>query len=174
MAGKIRFLALIFVAIALCACSIWRGSKDTQADNEVYTPKPVVSSPYKVKVAQVYNDTHKVHDVDVVGLLWDDMEESLKKRGMLWDEKTQGEPYVLEGHVLYFKEGDMAERCVPYLGDSVLAVRVELSQGGQHLATIQSKRRISFGRGMFTRRAWNKVFREVSEDVVDQAVRKFQ
>jgi len=173
MVRKIRFLPLIFIAVVMFACSIWRGSKGNQTESDVFTPKPVASSPYKVKVATVCNDTHKVHEVDVIGLLWNGIEESLKEKGMLWNEKVQGEPYVMECHVLYFKEGDMAERFVPYLGDTVLAVRVELSQGGQHLATIESKRKVSYGRGTFTRRAWKKVFEEVSEDIVNQAVKKF-
>lgn len=174
MVRKIRFLALIFIAIVMFACSSRKGSGNIRAENDVYTPRPVVSSPYKVKVAQVCNDTHKVFDVDVIGLLWNGIEDSLKNRGMLWSEKTESEPYVMQCHVLYFKEGDMAERFLPYAGDTVLTVRVELSQGGKHLATIDSKRKITYGRGTFTRKAWKKVFEQASEDVVDQAVKKFQ
>ncbi len=140
---------------------------------DIYKPKPVVDSPHKVRVADVFNDTHKVYDVDVIGLLWNGIEDSLKKRGMLWSPSAGGEPYVMEGHVVHFKKGMLAERFLPYLGDTVLAVRVELSQGGRHIATIESKRKIAFGRGTLTRSAWKKIFEEVSEDVVKQAVNKF-
>jgi hypothetical protein len=150
-----------------------RGGKGGHVADEIYTPKPVAVSPYKVKVSEVFNDTHKVFDVDVIGLLWNGLQDSLKKRGMLWTPNAEGEPYVMEGHVVYFKKGGLAERFLPRLGDTVLAVRVELSQGGRHIATIESKHTIAFGRGTITRKAWKKVFDEAVEDVVNQAVKKF-
>jgi hypothetical protein len=111
--------------------------------------------------------------VDIIGLLWNGIDDSLKKRGMLWTPNAEGEPYMMEGHIVYFKKGGIVERCVPRLGDSVLTVRLELSQGGRHIATIESKRKVTFGGGTFTRSAWKKIFEEVSEDVVQQAVKNF-
>ncbi len=172
MRKKIRLLALVFIPLLMFACH--RGGKgDIKAGGDIYTPKPVVFSPYKVKVADVFDDTHQVFDVDIIGLLWNGIDDSLKKRGMLWTPNAEGEPYVMEGHVVYFKKGGMAERFLPRLGDTVLEVRVELSQGGRHIATIESKRKIAFGKGTITRDAWKKIFEEVSEDVVQQAVKKF-
>ena len=172
MDRKIRLLALVFIALFMFACHKG-GTEDIQAAGDVYAPKPVVASPYKVRVTDVSNDTHKVHDVDVIGLLWNGLEDSLKKRGMLWTPELEGEPYVMEGHVVKFKKGSVAERCMPYVGDTVLAVRVELSRGGRPIATIESKHTIGFGRRTFTRNAWKKIFEQVSEDVVNQAVKKF-
>jgi len=173
MNRKIRFLlALVFIALFMFACNR-RGTGDIHVAGDTYMSPTVVNSPYKARVAEVFNDTHTVYDVDIIGLLWNGIEDSLKKRGMLWNPKSEGEPYVMEGHVLYFRKGDMAERFVPYLGDTVLTVRVELSKGGTHLATIESKRKIAFGGGTLTRAAWKKIFEEVSEDVVNQAVKKF-
>jgi hypothetical protein len=169
---KICLLALISIAVLVSACSSRKGAANIQ-ENDVYTPKPVASSPYKVRVVQVCNDTHQVYDVDIIGLLWNGIEDSLKKRGMLWDGKTQDDPYIMECHILRFKDTDMAERFVPYVGDTVLVVKVELSQGGKHLATIESQRKIALGRGTFTRKAWKKIFEQVSEDVVNQAAQKF-
>lgn len=172
MQRKFRLLALVFIALFMFACH--RGGKgDIHAAGDIYTPKPVVTSPYKVRVADVFNDTHQVHDVDIIGLMWNGIEDSLKKRGMLWTTNAEGEPYVVEGHVVYFKKGVLAERFLPRLGDTVLEVRVELNQGGRHIATIESKRKIAFGRGTITRKAWKKIFEEVTEDVVQQAVQKF-
>ncbi|SPF46233.1 conserved hypothetical protein [Syntrophobacter sp. SbD1] len=172
MGRKIGFVALVFVVSIMFSCHR-KGTGDIQVAGDTYVPPPVVTSPYKVRVADVFNDTHKVHDEDVIGLLWNGMEDSLKKQGMLWTQNSEVDPYVLEGHVLYFKKGSVAERFVPRLGDTVLEVRVELSRGGAHIATIESKRKISFGRGTTTRKAWEKVFEQVSEDVVNQAVKKF-
>ncbi len=172
MDRKIGLLALVFIPFLMFACH--KGGKgDIRGQDEIYKPKPVVVSPYKVKVSEVFNDTHKVFDADVIGLLWNGLQDSLKKRGMLWTPNAEGEPYVMEGHVVYFKKGGVPGRFLPRLGDSVVAVRVELSQGGRHIATIESKRKVVFGRGTVIPNAWQVIFDEVVEDVVNQAVKKF-
>ncbi len=66
--------------------------------------------------------------MDVIGPLWNGLEDSLKKRGMLWTPEAEGEPYIMEGHMSYFKEGDMVSALPSIRGDTVLKVRVELSQ----------------------------------------------
>ncbi len=170
MVRKIRFSTLILIAVFMFACHKG-GAKDVPV--EKYTPKPVVDSPYKVRVTNVSNDTHMVHDVDVIGLLWNGLESSLEKRGMLWTPQSEVEPYIMEGHVVYFKKGSMPERFLPRLGDTVLTVRVELSRGGVHLATIESDHKIAFGKRSPTLNAWKKVFDEACEDVVNQAIKKF-
>jgi hypothetical protein len=173
MQRKFGLLALVLISLLIFACH--KGGKgDVKGAGDIYAPKPVVVSPYKAKVTDVFNDTHKVHEVDIIGLLWNGIQDSLKQRGMLWAPNTEGEPYTMEGHVVYFRKGGVAERFLPRLGDTVLEVRVELSQGGKHIATIESKRKIAFGRGTITKNAWKKVFEEVSEDVVIQAAKKFQ
>ena len=172
MARMIRFFVLVFITVFIFACHRG-GTGDIHVAGDIYSPKEVVVSPYKVKVTDVSNDTHEVYDVDVIGLLWNGLEDSLKKRGMLWTPGLEGEPYVMEGHVVYFKKGDMAARFLPYVGDTVLTVRVELSKGGRHLASIESKHKIAYGSGTFTRNAWKKIFEQVSEDVVNQAMKNF-
>ncbi|MGA2224281.1 MAG: hypothetical protein ABSH41_07565 [Syntrophobacteraceae bacterium] len=172
MARKIRFLTLVFIAVFMFACHRG-GTGDIQVAGDIYSPKEVMTSPYKVRVTDVSNDTHEVYDVDVIGLLWNGLEDSLKKRGMLWTPQLEGEPYVMEGHVVYFKKGGGDTRWLPYVGNTVLTVRVELSQGGRHLASIESKHKIAYGSGTFTRNAWKKIFEQVSEDVVNQAVKNF-
>jgi hypothetical protein len=173
MNRKFRCFALVLIALLMFACNR-RGSGDIHVAGDTYTaPQVVINSPYKVRVSDVFNDTHEVFDVDIIGLLWNGIEDSLKKRGMLWNPKAEVEPYVMEGHILSFKKGEMAERFVPYLGDTLLQVRVELSRGGSPLATIEVKRKIAFGSGTLTRAAWRKIFDEVSEEVVNQSVKKF-
>ena len=173
MNRQIRFLALALITLFLIACHRGQGG-NINVGGDLYSTQPEVSSPYKVKVVNVYNDTREVYDVDVIGLLWDGIDSSLKKRGMLPGQQTVGEPYVLEAHIVAFKKGSAADRWLPRVGDTVLVARAELSQGGRSLATIESKRKIAYGsKGTFTRNAWRKVFEEVSEDIVNQAVKKF-
>ena len=172
MNRKISHFVLAFILLPLFACHRG-GTGDIHVGGDVYTTKPVVDSPIKVRVADVSNDTHKVYDVDIIGLLWNGIEESLKNKGMLWNEQQKGDPYVMVGHVLYFRKGGIAERFLPYVGDTIVQVKVELSRGGIPIATIESRRKVTFGKGTITREAWKKVFDQVSEDVVNQAVKKF-
>jgi hypothetical protein len=137
-------------------------------------PKPVIESVYKVRVGDVFNDTHKVYDVDVIGGLWNGIEDALRKRGMLWAPQNEGEPYTLESHITLFKKGDMIERItMPRVGDTVLEVRTELRQGGRHLATIESKKSFKYLRGSWTRSAWKKAFEAVSEEIVAETIKRF-
>ncbi len=168
MKGKIRCLVVVLLALVLFACN--RGG---ELDLIPGPYVPAVSSPIKVKIADVSNDTHKVHDVDVIGLLWNGMEDSLKKRGMLWVPQMGGKPYIIEAHVVYFKKGHMAGRLLPYVGDTVLTVKCELKDGDERtLANIETKHKFSFGSKTLTRAAWRKLFEEVSEEVITEAVRK--
>jgi len=171
MNRSIRFLALGLAAFFLIACH----HKGQEKPAEVYTPPPEVFSPYKVKVADVFNDTRQVYDVDVIGLMWNGLDDSLKKRGMLLTDQQKGgdEPYVMEAHIVSFKKGDICACWLPYVGDTVLAVRVDLKRGGKLLATIESKEKVTLGRGKMSFQAAKTAFDKASEDIVQQAVKKF-
>lgn len=168
MKRNIRFFAVVCLALLLCACG--RGRND-EIMTGPYTP--AISSPVKIRVADVWNDTHQVFDVDVIGVLWSGLEDSLKKRGMLWVPELGGQPYTLEAHIVEFKKGSAPARLLPYVGDSVVSVRCDLSQGGTQIATIESKRKLAYGSATLTKAAWRKIFAEVSEEVISQAVKKF-
>jgi len=167
MNKKIRFLAVLLCIVALFACS-----KRHKEDLVIGPYTPSISSPIKVKVTDVSNDTHKVFDVDVIGLLWTGLEDSLKKRGMLWNAQAGGQPYSLTGHVVQFKKGSAPGRLLPWYGDTLLEVRCELMDGSRSIATIEVKRKLSYGQATMTREVWKSVFTEVSEEVVMQALRK--
>ena len=171
MVKMIRFLALVLLPLCLLGCSIW-GHKDASSSSNPPMKAEVPDGPVKVRVADVSNDTPRVYDVDVIGLLWNGLEESLKDRGMLWTPKSGGEPYVMEGHVTFFKDPSLGKRLLPYAGNTVLQVRVEISRGGRHVATIESSRSLGYGKGMWTFHAWRKVFADVSQNLVKQAVDK--
>jgi hypothetical protein len=179
MNRKIRFLAVVFLPIFLFGChlgvnrmgSFWHHSESQdQAVNPAYAP--AASSPFKIRVTDVWNDTHEVYDVDLIGLLWSELEFSLQKRGMLWSEGMEDKYFTLEVHITNYKKGGLPERLVPWYGDTVLSVQCTLKDGDRQLATFESKRKISFGNGTFTRAAWRKVFAETSEDLINQATHK--
>jgi hypothetical protein len=165
-ASRIVLVALLFTAL-LSGCA--RKSEDLVIGP--YTPS--ISSPIKVKVADVSNNTGQLFDVDVIGLLWSGLEDSLRKRGMLWVPELGGQPYTLEARVVKFKKGGMGWRLLPRMGDTLLVAQCDIKSDGRVIATIESTHQFSFGRETFTRAAWKKVFAEVSEDIINQAARKF-
>ncbi len=171
MVKKLRVFALVLLPVCLFGCGFW-GHKDAASALKSPARIEVPDSPVKVRVADVSNDTGQVFDVDVIGMLWNGIEDSLKDKGMLWAPGSRGEPYVMTGHIVYFKEPSFSKRLVPHAGNTVLEVRVEITRGGQHVATIESSRKIGYGKGMWTLHAWKKVFAEVSKDVVAQAAGK--
>lgn len=171
MVKRIRFFALALLPLCMFGCSIW-GHKDASSQLKAPMEAKIPDSPLKFRVVDVSNDTGKVYDVDVIGLLWNGMEDSLKEKGMLWTPQCGGEPYVMRGSVVYFKEPSVAKRVLPYLGKTVLKVRVEISRGGQHVATIEESRTIGYGKGMWTLHAWREVFAAVSQEVVSKAAEK--
>ncbi len=167
MYGKLRFLAIVSIAVLLFSCH--RGSRDDIIQGPFV---PAISSPTKIQVVDVSNDTHQVFDVDVIGLLWTGLDDSLKKRGMYWTKDSGGKLYTLEAHVVQYKKGTHPGRLVPKLGDTVLVVKCELKDGDRPIASIESRRKIGFGDMLLSREAWRAVFSEVAEDLVNQATRK--
>ncbi len=173
MNRKIQIFAIVCFVLISFACSRGKGNDVFVAQPSPPLPSTLTSSPYKVKVVDVSNDAHAVFDVDVIGLLWSGLEDSLKKRGMLWNEKTGGTPYTIEAHVVSYQKGSMGARWMPYAGDTSLVVKCEVKNDGRQIAALESKHKITFGKGTFTRGAWRKVFEEVSEDLVTQAAKHF-
>ncbi|MDR3569183.1 MAG: hypothetical protein P4L43_14230 [Syntrophobacteraceae bacterium] len=171
MVNKIRFFALLLLPVFLLGCGVW-GHKDASSTLKPPTAAEIADSPVKFRVVDVSNDTRHVFDVDVIGLLWNGIDESLKQKALLWTPGSGGEPYVLKGHIVEFRERNLGERLLPYMGRTVLKVRVDVSRGGRHVATIESSKTIGYGKGMWTLHAWRKVFAEVSRDVVRQAAEK--
>ncbi len=171
MVKKIRFVALSLLPLCLLGCSLF-GHKGPGSQSPPPAVAEVANSPIRIKVADVSNDTRQVFDVDAIGMLWDGVDKALAKRGMLWVPKSEGQPYVMDCHIVYFKESSLGKRVLPHFGDTILKVRVEISRDGRHVATINVSRTLGYGKGMWTLRAWKVVFADVSEDIVKQATAK--
>jgi len=137
MDRKIRFLRWCFLRFAV-RC------KGQQGDF-IAGPMSRCFLPIKIQVVDVSNDTHRVFDVDVIGLLWSGLEDSLKKRGMLWNAQAGGKPYTLEARVVEYKKGSIPGRLVPLVGDVVLKVTCDLRDGDRQIATVESKHKFGYG-----------------------------
>jgi hypothetical protein len=152
-------LALLMVAGS--GCSLFK---------EKVTPKPTPpAGTGLIKVVDVSNDTHEIFDVDVIGLLWNGLEEALYYRGFLYAGSRETAPITMEAHVVKYDKGSFWLRPVmPWWGKTLLTVRVDVKQGGALIQTIESTQTISVGNGATAWNGWRKVFADVSEDVVKQ------
>ena len=132
------------------------------------TIAPAVSS-IQVRVVDVSNETRELYEVDVIGMMWSALEESLKKRGMLWKPDSGGVPLTLEAQVLRYEEGTVWLRWfLPAWGRTTLTAKGDLKEGGRLIASAEAKEAITFGHQTFTIGAWRKIFGEVAEDLVSQ------
>jgi hypothetical protein len=126
----------------------------------------------KIRVADVSNDTGNVSDVDMIGLLWDGLSEALRKQNLLWSKDVGSPQLQIEAHIIKYQKGSAWQRYLtPGFGSTVLAVRCDLKNGQQVVATVEAKRIVAFGDGL-TIGAWKKVFAGVAEDVVKEFVNK--
>lgn len=171
MAKKIRFFALALVALCLFGCSLW-GHKGASSPGNLPKGAEVANSPLRIKVVDVSNDTSQVYDVDAIGMLWNGIDNCLKEKGMLWIPQSAGQPYLMTCHIVYFKEAGLVKRLMPYAGDTVLKVRVQISRGGTQVADFEVSRTIGYGKGMWTLHAWKDIFALVSRDIVTEAQAK--
>jgi hypothetical protein len=158
----ICLFACFAVLSALAGC----GSKH----EEIQTmSNPIPVSSVLIKVTDVSNGTTEIFDVDVIGMLWNSLEDSLKKRGMLWRPGSPGTPLSLEAHVTKYQKGSAWLRpCFPLWGRTVLEVKAELKDEGRVVGSAEAKDKITLGSGTFTRDAWQKIFAPVSEDIISQ------
>lgn len=128
----------------------------------------------KIKVMDVSNSTPELYDVDVIGMLWSGLDESLKRRGMLWTGQAGSAPMSMTATILKYQKGSAWYRWVlPMYGKTILTVQCEVTKDGRNLMTVEANKQVSFGDGTFTRGAWRKVFAEVAEDLVSQVAAKF-
>ena len=155
-------LACIVMLFAITGC----GSKHEELQ---VMPNPIPVSSMLVRVTDVSNNTTEIFDVDVIGLLWNSIDDSLKKRGMLWKPTSEGSPLSLEAHVTKYQKGNAWLRpCFPYWGRTLLEVKAELKDQGRVVGTAEAKGKFTLGSGTFTRDGGQKIFAPVAEDIVSQ------
>lgn len=131
------------------------------------TPKPQQIPNVRIMVANVTNNTGQLFDVDVIGMLWNSLDQSLKSRDMLWTKNSPMAPLHLDAYVVKYQKGCVWYRCVlPQWGKTVLKVKCDLKQGNTVIASAESDKTFSVGNGTFTIGAWKKVFGDVAEELV--------
>jgi hypothetical protein len=163
-------MALCSIVCVLMVTVLW-GCGRTRQELPPPTETPPVSS-IKIRVVDVSNDTRELYEVDVIGMMWTALDDSLRKRGMLWTPDAPGLPLILEAHVLKYEEGSVWLRPIlPMWGKTVLTVKGDVKEGGQVVASAEVKQAMTFGHGTFTIGAWRKIFAGAAEELVSQLVR---
>jgi len=134
---------------------------------------PQVPRNIRIKIADVSNDTRKIYDVDVIGMMWSALDDSLKKRQLLWTPESTERPLLLEVHVVQYEEGNIVLRSLlPLWGKTLLVLKGDLKKGGQVIASAETRRVISLTERGMTWAAWSKIFPLSAEDMVSQLLKK--
>jgi len=143
----------------------------TTSEQSLTDPRPLTTPGAKIGVIDVSNDTGELFDVDAIGTLWNALNESLNNKGLLWPGTSRTAPLKLEARIIEFQKGSIWMRCLfPPMGNTVLAVRCNIKEGDQVIATAETKKIFSIGNKGFTLGAWRKAFSSVAEDLVNQIV----
>ena len=166
MKRLVLILAIFLILTPLVGC----GTSKSAEKELIAGPSVAVSRSVKIRVVDVSNNTEELFDVDVIGLLWSSLDDSLRKRSLLWkDDPSSTAPLKLEAHIVKYQKGSVFMRPVmPMWGKTVLSVRCDLKEGDRVIHSVESKETISYGSGVFTVNAWRKIFAAVAEDVVTQ------
>lgn len=163
----------LFLILCLFLCTFFLACCSKSPPLPPPTPPDIPVSSIKIRVVDVSNETRELYDVDVIGMMWSALEDSLRKRGMLWTPQAAGLPLTIEAHVLKYQEGSAWYRWIlPPWGKTVLTATCDLKDSGRLVATAESKEAITFGHKTFTIGAWRKIFAEVAEDLVSQLTKK--
>jgi hypothetical protein len=174
--GKIQMMkmmkkALCFLTFALMLPLLW-GCGSSREELPPPAAAPVFSN-IKIRVVDVSNDTRELYEVDVIGMMWNALEDSLRKRGMLWMPDVPGLPLLLEARILKYQEGNVWLRPIlPMWGKTVLTTKCDVKDAETVVASAESKRSITFGNETFTVGAWRKIFSGVAEDLVSDLAKR--
>jgi hypothetical protein len=162
MFRKILLTILVVMLVASWGCGSAHHTGKADSD---FVLRPDI----KIKVADVSNDTLTVSDVDMIGLLWDGLNQELHKESLLWTKNTPTSPLLLEAHIIKYQKGDDIQRMLlPGFGSTVLAVRCDVKDGDRVVATVEARQKVAYGDAMMTIKVWKKIFASVSEDAVKE------
>jgi len=163
-----RKLANVLVAVMVLV-SFWGCSSAPDENETMYRQLPNV----KMRVVDVSNDTEELFDVDVIGMLWSALDQSLKRRDMLWTGEAAYAPYTIKAEIIKYQKGSAWYRWVlPMWGKTYLTVKCDVIKDGSIFTTVEAQKEITIGDGTFTRGGWRKIFGEVAEDLIQQIAAK--
>lgn len=164
-----KFAFVVFCLLLVFPCSCGKKVDDLTVDPD---PRSIPQSDIKIRVADVTNSTKELYDVDVIGMLWNALNDSLYRHGLLWMQEGEGTVLTIEARIVRYKKGHAIMRVFPYLGNVELVVECDVKQGETFIGTVESSRTISFGDEVLAKEAWRKIFSVVGEDLITQISRR--
>jgi hypothetical protein len=122
----------------------------------------------KVELGPVKNETGQTFDIDVEKMLADAFSEALKEKDLQWTGGSAPR-LVLTADIVEYAKGDAFKRwLVPGWGSTVLVVRGALyDSDNRKVGSVDAKRTVDAGGG-YTIGAWERIFRNVADDVVSK------
>ncbi|NLJ28826.1 MAG: hypothetical protein GX433_12560 [Deltaproteobacteria bacterium] len=153
-------LAACLVVFTLFGC----GTTREQTFEDTGTP---AAKNVQIRVVDVSNRTGEIFDVDVIGMLWTALNESLKKQGLLWVGDPSTTPLKMEAEIVEYQKGNFFLRytLLPW-GKTVLSVKCNIKDGDRLVATAEATRTISVTHDAMTLSAYRKIFSEVADDLI--------
>lgn len=160
------FFALFFMAL-LTGCGTVQHKVDLK---DKYTPP----TDTKIELGRVMNKTGEEFDIDIKKMLSDSLAKKLKEKELLWSG-TGGSRLLLESNIIEYKKGDAFKRwLLPGWGATVLIIRCDLlDEANSIVGSVQAKRTVSAGGG-YTIGAWNTIFDNLANDVVEDLTKKIK
>jgi hypothetical protein len=154
-----KSILLIFPILFLVACGTVEHGIRVE-DNQAF------SADTRIMVGKVANKTGESFDVDIEAMLRDAMVNELAKESLLGQPGAAG-VVTMDVNIIEYRKGDAFKRWLwPGYGSTVLVVEATLlDQQGNVDATAQANRSVDAGGG-YTVGAWEKIFEDVSADLV--------
>lgn len=162
-----RIILLAVLTSILCACGTTRVA--VKINDEYRT-----SDDTKVVLGETKNETGNEYDIDVTGMLANALEKQLRENQLLSSLSQKGDIIVVS-KIVEYEKGDAFKRWLwPGYGSTKLAVNSEIKNSqGKIVGSIESRHTVDSG-GAYTIGAWEKVFENVSEDIVKELIIKLK
>jgi hypothetical protein len=154
---SVMFLFFIIMFVA-SGCGTAHHALDFQNN---YMPK----ADAKIEVGPVKNETGENFDIDIEKMLAAALADTLRREELFWEGK-EASKLTSNCKILEYKKGDAFKRwLMPGWGSTVLSVKCDLLDGNVIVGIINARRTVDGG-GAYTVGAWEKVFGQLSGDIV--------
>ena len=167
--GFLRTAVLALTAIGVLALS---GCGTAQQDIS-FVPEFVPASGTVIAVGEVVDAAPKLKrgnehkDLDVARKMRDALEAKLRASKLLGGSEAGRKPLVLSARIVDYEPGDAFKRwLMPGYGSTVLTVECALHDGTKRVATVNARRTVDAGGG-YTIGAWETIFGQVADDIVN-------
>ncbi len=157
---------LIFMIITISGCASHQHAVNLQKS---FVPKEDT----KVKVAEISNKTGFNYEINIEQLLKSAFVKQLKTNNLLADENSKN-IIILNVDIMKYSEGSAFKRwLMPGWGKTELTITAKLYSNNQEIGTLKATREIIAGGG-YTIGAWEYVFNDLAEDVIEDFKKEFQ